>query len=494
MISQIKKHRLLVLLLALCLICINESKLYAQSGGVLFTVNEVGDTVDVNQGDGLCADITGKCTLRAAIGEANTTPARDAIIFNLPQPSVINLTLGELAINNGLDIVGPGARRLTIQRSAVTGTPDFRIFHIGSALGVNLRNMTIRNGNADEGGALLSELHSITGIYDSAVTANRAVNGGAFAVRQARLTILRSLVNSNIADSKGGGLYNIGDPSDGTTITSSTFTDNSALTGGAIRNEGPLLLVNDTIGSNKLLSRFRKDFDRATNRSISRISVDASSIFSGEQGSVSVLNTIIGRDINGSSTTLSGNFISLGHNIITNALNSTGFTNGVNSDQVSDNNLIDPKLGVLANNGGQTDTMAVLQDSPALDSGDPCVINGVCSQLPGIRLRGSTDQRGYRRFISLGSAAGPEIGAYEQTTFTSTGNGTFGIFSSNTSYPPDTYIAVLTNVRTLEKRRTIVSPTGSVTFSNINISDNYVMEIRATHLAINVGVSVVAFD
>jgi len=64
----------------------------AQNFGKLFTVNTVNDTVDVVTGDTLCADASGHCSLRAAIQEANFTPnTRDAVIFSLPNPSVIDL-------------------------------------------------------------------------------------------------------------------------------------------------------------------------------------------------------------------------------------------------------------------------------------------------------------------------------------------------------------------------------------------------------------------
>ena len=55
----------------------------------------------------------------------------------------------------------------------------------------------------------------------------------------------------------------------------------------------------------------------------------------------------------------------------------------------------DPKLGPLANNGGPTQTMALLAGSPAIHAGDPA-------------FAPATDQRGFAR-----DAAAPDIGAYE---------------------------------------------------------------------------------
>jgi CSLREA domain-containing protein len=58
--------------------------------GVTFTVNSTGDADDANLGDGLCADATGRCTLRAAIAQSNASAGfKDTIAFDLPSPSVI---------------------------------------------------------------------------------------------------------------------------------------------------------------------------------------------------------------------------------------------------------------------------------------------------------------------------------------------------------------------------------------------------------------------
>src|SRR3979411_826381 len=73
-----------------------------------FTVNTQSDTKDVNPGDGLCADATGRCSLRAAINESNALPGFPPEIFTLPS-GTYKLTLGELEILNSLDLNGAGS-------------------------------------------------------------------------------------------------------------------------------------------------------------------------------------------------------------------------------------------------------------------------------------------------------------------------------------------------------------------------------------------------
>ena len=43
----------------------------ASAFGASFIVNNNGDTGDANTSDGLCLDVNGNCTLRAAVEQAN---------------------------------------------------------------------------------------------------------------------------------------------------------------------------------------------------------------------------------------------------------------------------------------------------------------------------------------------------------------------------------------------------------------------------------------
>lgn len=117
-----------------------------------FVVNNNGDTNDANTADNLCADSSGNCTLRAAIQQANATAGDDTITFTLATPATINLTLGELSITSNITITGLGARDLIVQRSAIAGTANFRIFHINGVNGmvvVNISGIAISNGFSD---------------------------------------------------------------------------------------------------------------------------------------------------------------------------------------------------------------------------------------------------------------------------------------------------------------------------------------------------------
>jgi hypothetical protein len=103
---------------------------------------------------------------------------------------------------------------------------------------------------------------------------------------------------------------------------------------------------------------------------------------------------------------VAGKYTSLGFNLIGAGEGATGFTNGLNADQVGNMvSPIDPFIGQLQMNGGSTPTYALLPGSLAIDRGKSF----------GVR----TDQRGFGRpynyplIPNAPSGDGSDIGAYE---------------------------------------------------------------------------------
>lgn len=428
----------------------------AQSTAKLFTVNDIGDTNDSEPGDRICADANGRCTLRAAVQEANTNATdRDVVIFAIPLPAVINLTNGPLTITApNMAIVGPGARRLTVQRSPEQ-TASSRIFSVpNSGSNAVIRAMTIRNGLAGQllpGGAAWIGAGASLSFYDAAITSNSAGTGGGIA-NDGTLLLMRVLVAGNNAGFQGGGVHATAGSS--TRIVNSTITDNQAPTGGGIWNAGSMLLVNDTVSHNGATS-------------------NASSAFNNSGASFYVLNSIVGSDNASTAVSLSGSFTSLGNNIITDARTSTGFTNGSNNDQVSDNNKINPLLGPLLNNGGQTDTRALQSNSPAVNAANNCVREGNCSLPFGSPLLVRWDQRlPYFRF----GFAPVDIGAFE---FGANPVGGVGTFSGSFQAINGLYlgsIVILTDTETNEKQYAVVNQFNRHRFQTYRPGVVYVQE------------------
>src|SRR5262249_55622792 len=95
---------------------------------------------------------------------------------------------------------------------------------------------------------------------------------------------------------------------------------------------------------------------------------------------------------------VSGAMISLGFNLIGNGTGSIGLTDGFNGDKVGTaTNPINPLLAALANNGGSTQTQALLTGSPAIDA------------IPVASCAVNADQRG----VARPQGNGCDIGAFE---------------------------------------------------------------------------------
>ncbi len=96
-----------------------------------WTVTSDADTADNSVGDGVCADSQNRCTLRAAMQEADWLPGNDLIAFDLPGTAPVTIQLGSglpdiTSLNGSVTIDGytqPGSRvsTATVGSNAVPG-------------------------------------------------------------------------------------------------------------------------------------------------------------------------------------------------------------------------------------------------------------------------------------------------------------------------------------------------------------------------------------
>ncbi len=191
----------------------------APAGAATFVVDYWGqDFGDLVPGDGLCewstiVPVGQRCTLRAAIMEANALPGEHGIV--IPGGAHIVLTRpgrGEDAAATGdLDIT----KSLTIgSNSSGSGRPIIdangidRVFEIHpSAVNVVLNRLRITGGNANSaetatGGGILSNASGTLFVINSEIRGNNANAGGGLHIRSnARIT--GSSVHENIAANLG---------------------------------------------------------------------------------------------------------------------------------------------------------------------------------------------------------------------------------------------------------------------------------------------------
>ncbi len=397
----------------------------------------------------------GDLSLREALRLTNSSPGPDTItfasFFNDPRrPRVITLTQGELAIRDSLTLAGP------VTGVVINGQNQSRLLEVadfqdtdsivtvsglilsaghttGSGAGIfNQENLTVRNctisGNSAANGGGIDNENKLT-LQKVTITNNSASTGGGLLNEDiGTLTMQNCTVSGNtagslssgpVSNSLGGGIDNEGV----LTVQNCTISANSAPGGGGIRNEtsGKLTLQNSTISGNTAAAGGGIEtlgvltVQNCTIALNQTFALDGShfapgaGIFISSNNTITLHNTIVARNLRidglatGESSIVGGTVDPASTNNLIDFGGSGGLMNGVNGNLV---NVVDPMLGPLADNGGPTQTHALLAGSPALNAGNNA------------KAPAGTDQRGVPR-IAGGKA---DIGAVEQLALLSAGN------------------------------------------------------------------------
>jgi Bacterial Ig-like domain (group 2)/NHL repeat len=245
-----------------------------------------------------CTDPTIKitsCSLRdavtaaSALPQATATPVTAAMMPTINFASSLNLSAqspgdynitngGTLSISANMNIVGPGAKLLSLN-----GAENYQIFSVNSGT-IFLSGLSLVNGQGCNGGAISS--NGTLTLTNSTFSGNSATcgNGGGI-YNNGTLTLTNSTFSGNSATGgsgydgdgsdgnggggSGGGIYNGGT----LTVTNSTFSGNSATggaggngpyycgveddggngAGGGISNGGTLTVTNSTFSGNSAI-------------------------------------------------------------------------------------------------------------------------------------------------------------------------------------------------------------------------------------------------
>jgi hypothetical protein len=332
---------------------------------------------------------------------------------------------------------------------------------------VTVTNSTIANNSvtttfADGGGGIDSEIAASLTIINSTIAANKsATGGGGINNFQGTVTVNNSTIDNNSAANGGGGIVNAGTetvdnlaiPFGMLEVTNSTISHNSASgSGGGIDNDANAAITNSTIAYNSSASGGGGIYNesiagggtlKVTNSTIDNnsasgtdpnygggggiwtdgtVAVTNSTIAynnaakSGESGGLHVAlfyysgtttldNTIVALNTNGGAAAddIAGTVTTVSAYNLIGTGGSGGLVNGVNGNQVG---VANPGLGKLADNGGPTQTIALLPGSPAIDKGTNALAVDPSTGQPL-----TTDQRGtgFPRIVN-GTV---DIGAYE---------------------------------------------------------------------------------
>jgi CSLREA domain-containing protein len=339
----------------------------------------------------------------------STNPVAD---FEMINSDVISnkVTTGDVG---GMIIVSTGSALIVDSKiSNNTAGTNFGGLQVNAIKAVRLVNVILEEntaGTGRAGGASISAGENIS-IEDSFVDGNTAQQqGGGFDLGGAPtvdIYITDSTINGNTTNAGiGGGIYMIGDE---ISVFDSTISNNRSLAGGPGDAAGifttantSITLANDTISTNSA-ENFGGGFycgagapATFTNVTLADNSATTTGggIFAG--CAVTLQNTIVANNTagtNGDCEPDGGGITSAGNNIDTD--------NTCNLLDASDQFLADPKLGLLASNGGPTKTHALLSGSDAIDAGADVL---------------TTDQRGVTRPIDGDNdgIADSDIGAFE---------------------------------------------------------------------------------
>ena len=255
---------------------------------------------------------------------------------------------------------------------------------------VSLTNSSVNGNNSRSAGAGIRAVNGVLSLNNSTVNGNvltgSGSSGGGIFSGGGDVFLTDSTVSGNVATSSGGGIYNV---TNGLSLTNSTVSGNiSSRDGGGIFTRlGEVSLTNSTV----------------TGNSASRVGGGISFRVSSSEPATQLTlhNSIVANNLDDGTAPDIGSVYSGNDLIVESSLigNTTGseitFATGIG-------NILNqlPLLGPLANNGGPTQTHALLSGSPAINLGSNAIANAA-----GLLV----DQRGEDR-IQFGTV---DIGAFE---------------------------------------------------------------------------------
>ncbi len=266
-----------------------------------------------------------------------------------------------------------------------------------------------------------------TTVSDSSIISNSGTAGGGMATsgvadRVTSIDVLRSTVDRNEARLSGGGIAN------GRHVTllfhRSTLSRNDADGGGGLANSGTAAITSSTVSGNSAMGADGRGgglwSSQSVHISLSTIVDNAARNYAGglyvEDGGLNFAGSIVAgntsRDQQDCYALAVAFLDDRGHNLV--GRDQGCPTVHAATTAIDATSVLTDVLGPLADNGGPTETHAVLPGSRALDAGQP--FSG--PTVPG-QCIGETDQRGLPR-VKDGDGDGTErcdIGAFEAQTF-----------------------------------------------------------------------------
>lgn len=346
-----------------------------QRASQVLTVDVLGDTHQA-----------GHTTLREAINTANSDGVGDTINFANGLTGKITLGGTQIAITAPMTITGPGSGVITI-----SGGGSSRIFGIddstsATSLAVQISGLTFTQGNAagivdDGSGGAIENNESLT-LLNDVFTGNQCFSDGGAIENSGTLASSNSTFSSNTSQNDGGAVesFNV------FTSLNDTFNANTAMSfGGAVESAQIFNATNDTFyGNTGNLGGAISNLATMTTVNVTVTNNVGTLLIGGvhtENGTWNSLNTIVAGNTTtstnpatASDADATNSTVNARNTLIGDANSAAGITNGSNGNQVGRaTNTIFVTNGngvpVLANNGGPTQTVALIPGSAAAGTG-----------------------------------------------------------------------------------------------------------------------------
>jgi hypothetical protein len=348
-----------------------------QSVGVTLEVNLTGDA-----GVPAVGGVLTSLTLRENVNLAGISTGAYTVNFDpnvFATARTIVLTQGQIDLTKAagatgsLTVNGTGANLLS-----VSGNNASRVFYLGTGGTAALQNLTVTGGKATGAGTAgygggVYNKGTLT-LTNCTVSGNSAVDGGG-ALNRGTLNLTDCTLSGNSATGNGGGAFS--GAGGALSLTNCTLSGNSANSGGGVyvNGAGSVSLTNCTVSGNSATG-------------------NGGGVHNANQ--LSLTNSIVAGNAAPTTGDINGNVVAGASNNVIGTGGSGGLTN-TNGNQVGVT-AAQLALAPLANNGGQTQTIALLPGSPAL--------GGVPANAPNTP---ATDQRGFARTIT----AATDVGAFQ---------------------------------------------------------------------------------
>jgi predicted outer membrane repeat protein len=423
-------------------------------------------------------DDSGPGSLRDAVQAAQSG---DTVTFDPGLTGTIFLTGGEIALGRNIQIIGPTPAAPGANVLSISGSGHSRAFNVVGSAVVTIANLDIVGGSDASGGGLMISDGHLTLTQVTVANNQSSGNGGGIACAGGVLIVIDSRIRDNesfsFSKAIAGGLFNNGCDVivTGSTISGNAATGLDTADGGGIFNTGDgssITLTNTTISGNHAYgfngSRGGGIFNGGgssdvvlVNTTLAFNGADSSTGTGLEGGGIYKLSgastvrlkaTIIGLN-SPAGDDCAGDIQTLGANLVPTACTLALADPPVPAPpDIADD---DPKLdSVLANNGGPTETHALLADSPAIDGGNGCRAFD-CSEPANEGPALVVDQRGeprpYGNDCDIGSVESP----YQRApTATVTSTGTVTPTGAPTSTPTNPPIETATPTETGTNTRT----------------------------------------